>query len=64
VLALENSFNRVGLDHVLLVRIASTAVITRLLGGNARTDHQRAFQCLPRRWRATALPPRAEYRLA
>ena len=33
VLALENSFNRVGLDHVLLVRIASTAVATRLLGG-------------------------------
>ncbi len=33
VLALENSFNRVGLDHVLLVRIASTAVSTRLLGG-------------------------------
>lgn len=33
VLALENSFNRFGLDHVLLVRIASTAVITRLLGG-------------------------------
>jgi 2-methylcitrate dehydratase len=34
VLALENSFNRVGLDHVLLVRIASTAVITRMLGGS------------------------------
>ena len=33
VLALENSFNRVGLDHVLLVRVASTAVITALLGG-------------------------------
>lgn len=33
VLALENSFNRVGLDHVLLVRIASTAVATRMLGG-------------------------------
>jgi 2-methylcitrate dehydratase len=33
VLALENSFNRVGLDHVLLVRIASTAVVTRMLGG-------------------------------
>src|SRR5437763_1852991 len=33
VLALENSFNRVGLDHVLLVRVASTAVVTRLLGG-------------------------------
>ena len=32
-LALENSFNRVGLDHVLLVRVASTAVVTRLLGG-------------------------------
>ncbi|SHE53410.1 2-methylcitrate dehydratase [Microbulbifer donghaiensis] len=34
VLALENSFNRVGLDHVLLVRVASTAVATRLKGGN------------------------------
>ena len=33
VLSLENGFNRFGLDHVLLVRIASTAVITRLLGG-------------------------------
>ena len=33
VLALENSFNRVGLDHVLLVRIASTAVVTHMLGG-------------------------------
>jgi 2-methylcitrate dehydratase len=32
VLALENSFNRVGLDHVLLVRVASTAVVARLLG--------------------------------
>ena len=34
VLALENSFNRVGLDHVLLVRIASTALATALLGGS------------------------------
>jgi 2-methylcitrate dehydratase len=33
VLALENSFNRVGLDHVLLVRVASTAVLTAMLGG-------------------------------
>jgi 2-methylcitrate dehydratase len=33
VIALENSFNRVGLDHVLLVRIASAAVATRMLGG-------------------------------
>ncbi len=33
VLALENSFNRAGLDHVLLVRVATTAVVTRMLGG-------------------------------
>jgi 2-methylcitrate dehydratase len=33
VLALNHGFNRVGLDHVLLVRIASTAVVTGLLGG-------------------------------
>ncbi len=33
VLALENSFNRVGLDHVLLVRVASTAVTAAMLGG-------------------------------
>ncbi len=36
VLALENSFNRVGLDHVLLVKIASTAVVTRMLGGSVQ----------------------------
>ncbi|MGI9259941.1 MAG: bifunctional 2-methylcitrate dehydratase/aconitate hydratase [Gammaproteobacteria bacterium] len=34
VLALNHAFNRVGLDHVLLVRIATTAVATRMLGGN------------------------------
>ncbi|MGR5151492.1 bifunctional 2-methylcitrate dehydratase/aconitate hydratase [Photobacterium swingsii] len=34
VLALENSYNRVGLDHVLLVRVASTAVVTKMLGGS------------------------------
>src|SRR4030095_15317159 len=34
ILALENSFNRVGLDHVLLVRVATTAVATAMLGGN------------------------------
>lgn len=33
VLALENSFNRVGLCHVLLVRVATTAVVTKMLGG-------------------------------
>jgi 2-methylcitrate dehydratase len=33
VLALENSFNRVGLDHVVLVKVASTAIATKILGG-------------------------------
>ena len=33
IIGLENSFNRVGLDHVLLVRIATAAVVTALLGG-------------------------------
>jgi 2-methylcitrate dehydratase len=33
VLALDNSFNRVGLDHVLLVRVATAAVVTAMLGG-------------------------------
>jgi 2-methylcitrate dehydratase len=33
VLALENSFNRAGMDHVLLVRVATAAVVTALLGG-------------------------------
>jgi 2-methylcitrate dehydratase len=32
VIALENAFNRVGLDHVLLVKLASTAVVGQLLG--------------------------------
>jgi 2-methylcitrate dehydratase len=32
VIALENSFNRVGLDHVVLVKVASTAVVSYLLG--------------------------------
>lgn len=31
-LALENSFNRVGLDHVVLVKVATTAVVSKLLG--------------------------------
>jgi 2-methylcitrate dehydratase len=34
VLALQNSFNRVGLDHVLLVRVASTAVVAAMLGAS------------------------------
>ncbi len=34
VIAIENAFNRVGLCHVLLVRVASSAVITKMMGGN------------------------------
>ena len=34
VLAIENSFNRVGLDHVLLVRVASTAISAKIMGGS------------------------------
>lgn len=45
-LALENSFNRVGLDHVLLVRVASTAVATRMLGG----DRDRVLNALSHAW--------------
>jgi 2-methylcitrate dehydratase len=46
VLALENSFNRVGLDHVLLVRVASTAVATMLLGGS----HQQIIDAVSNAW--------------
>jgi 2-methylcitrate dehydratase len=46
VLALENSFNRVGLDHVLLVRVASTAVATALLGGT----HDQIVNALSHAW--------------
>jgi 2-methylcitrate dehydratase len=34
VMALENAFNRVGLDHVVLVKLATAAVVTRLRGGS------------------------------
>jgi 2-methylcitrate dehydratase len=34
VIALENAFNRVGLDHVVLVKVATTAVVTKMLGGS------------------------------
>lgn len=33
IIALENSFNKVGLDHVILVKVASTALAMQLLGG-------------------------------
>ena len=31
-IALENSFNKVGLDHVVLVKVASTAVVAQMMG--------------------------------
>ena len=31
-IALENSFNKVGLDHVILVKVASTAVVAEMMG--------------------------------
>jgi 2-methylcitrate dehydratase len=46
ILALENSFNRVGLDHVLLVRVASTAVVTRMLGG----DREQVINAVSNAW--------------
>jgi 2-methylcitrate dehydratase len=46
VLALENSFNRVGLDHVLLVRVASTAVASQMLGLNK----QQTFNAISNAW--------------
>ncbi|OAX80395.1 2-methylcitrate dehydratase [Emergomyces africanus] len=36
VLALENSYNKVGLDHVVLVKVATTAVVSKLLGLNEK----------------------------
>jgi 2-methylcitrate dehydratase len=46
VLALENSFNRAGLDHVLLVRVASTAVVARMLGA----DRDQIINALSNAW--------------
>lgn len=46
VIALEHAFNRVGLDHVLLVRVASTAVATKMLGG----DRERITASLSHAW--------------
>lgn len=45
-LALENSFNRVGLDHVVLVKVASTAVVAKLLG----CDKDQALNALSLAW--------------
>jgi len=46
ILALENSLNRVGLDHVLFVKIATTAVVTKALGGT----HQEIVNALSNAW--------------
>ena len=46
VLALENSFNRVGLDHVVLVKVASTAVISSMFGLNK----DQAIDALSQAW--------------
>jgi 2-methylcitrate dehydratase len=46
VLALENSYNRVGLDHVLLVRVATAAVVTRMLGG----DREQVINAVSHAW--------------
>ena len=46
VLALDNRYNRVGLDQVLLVRVATTAVVTRMLGG----DHTQVVNSVSNAW--------------
>jgi len=46
VLALTNSFNRVGLDHVLLVRVASTAIAAEMLG----CDWQQMVNAISNAW--------------
>jgi 2-methylcitrate dehydratase len=46
VLALENGFNRIGLDHVAFVKIASAAVASQLLGGN----HDDILKTLSHAW--------------
>jgi len=45
-LALENSFNKVGLDHVVLVKVASTAVVAALLG----LSHQQILNAVSHAW--------------
>jgi 2-methylcitrate dehydratase len=46
VLALENSFNMVGLDHVILVKVASTVLAAYLLGA----DKDQAIAALSQAW--------------
>ena len=46
VMALENSFNRVGIDHVVLVKLASAAVATEMMGG----DHEDIMTSISQVW--------------
>jgi 2-methylcitrate dehydratase len=46
VLALENSFNRVGLDHVVLVKVASTAVVADMIG----CDYDEVVNAVSQAW--------------
>ncbi|PGH07425.1 2-methylcitrate dehydratase [Blastomyces parvus] len=46
VLALENSYNKVGLDHVVLVKVATTAAVSKLLGLN----EQQTADALTQAW--------------
>ena len=46
VLALDNAFNRVGIDHVLLVKVASAAVLTSMLGGG----REQVFNAVSNAW--------------
>lgn len=46
VLALENSFNKVGLDHVLLVKVATTAVVSQLL----QLSHEETLNAISLAW--------------
>ena len=43
ILALKNSFNKVGLDHVVLVKVASTALVTKLMGGTKQQIREAAM---------------------
>ena len=45
-IALENSFNKVGLDHVVLVKVASTAVVSAILG----LTHDESINALSQAW--------------
>ena len=46
MIALENSFNRVGLDHVILVKVATTAVVAQMLG----CTHEEIINAVSNAW--------------